>query len=197
MASNEVHIGTVQSQAWWRLFTKRVVWIPIVVIILAAIGWGIGTAIHNRNTQKAANAADQKSLQSQLQTAVNGNNPQGTVYLVQRLLDGQKSGRFTFDKSAQSQLYLDRGSAYLTLGQYRNAVADYEQAIALNSSNKLVALQWEVEARYKMGDRKQLIPLYQELVTLEGQSQNPRRDSTVMLFQQNVQALQNGQEIQF
>jgi hypothetical protein len=44
-----------------------------------------------------------------------------------------------------------------------------------------------------MGERKELIPLYQKLVTLMSKSENPMRNSNVAQYQENIQALQKGQ----
>jgi tetratricopeptide (TPR) repeat protein len=198
MDDNKVHIGIDnKANAWWRWFTKRIVWIPLTVTVVLVAGIIVFCFVYGANNQNDTYAKQQKSLQSSLQQAMDNDNPQGIVDVVTRLLDGQASGIFTVTNPQLSTLYLDRASAYLNLGQFKNAVSDYNQAISLDGSNKLAALQGEVEARYKMGDRQQLIPLYQNMIDLETKSGNPMHNSEVAQYTDNIQALQLGQEIQF
>ena len=181
-------------RTWRQRFTKRTAWIGLAVVVVLAIGVVV-LATSNRSNQ--AGLDQLKSLQRSLQTAIVGANSQGVVTLVNSILDGQANGTFTVTKTQLSTYYLDRASAYLNLKQYKNAVSDYEQAIMLDASNKLAALQGEVEARYKMGDRQQLISAYQQMISLESASQNPMRGSDVAQYQQNIQTLQQGGELQF
>jgi hypothetical protein len=61
----------------------------------------------------------------------------------------------------------------------------------------VAALQGEVEARYKAGERKQLIPLYKELVTIKSKSDDPMRSSMIAQYEENIQRLQQGGELIF
>ncbi len=199
MDDNTVHIGTDdKATAWWRWFTRRIVLLPLAAIILVLLGLWVFNSVNNSINKDGATTADQKSLETSLAAAIaSANNSQGVVHLVDRLISGQKNGVFTYTDAQLSQLYLDRAAAYLNLAQYKSAVADYEQAIKLDDSNKLAALQGEVEARYGLGERDKLIPLYKQLVALESKSDNPMHNSAVAQYQSNIQALQTGQEISF
>lgn len=198
MDDNKVHIGIDdKANAWWLWFTKRIVWIPLVVMTVIVAGVIVFSVIYGANNDNTDSANQLKTLKASLDSAQNNANAQGVVDIVNRLLSGQANGTFHFSNNDLSTYYLDRAGAYLNLQQYKNAVPDYEQATKLNSSNKLTALQGEVESRYKMGDRVQLIPLYQQMIDLESKSQNPMRNSEVAQYTENIQTLQSGGEIQF
>jgi len=199
MDDNTVHIGTdKQTTGWWRWFTKPVVWIPLVVIVLAVGGWITYSTVKKHNDQKAANERDKKYVLSNLESTMqSSDNPKGIIYIVDRLLAGQKAGTYVIDQKEQSKLYLDRAAANINLKDYKKAVDDYNKAAALDATNKLPALQGAVEARYMLGERKQLIPVYQELLKLEEKSEDPMRGSVVAQYQQNIETLQQGGELGF
>ncbi len=178
-------------------FKKRIIWIPLTVIVILAAGIVSFRLVSNSNRTNQAALSQLKILQKNLQTAMNSANPQLVVNNVNLLLDGRSNRTFTFTNAQLSTYYLDRANAYLNMKQYKNAVSDYEQAITLDSGNKLVALQGEVEARYKLGDRQQLITVYQQMIDLESQSQNPMRGSVTAQYEDNIQTLQQGGELQF
>lgn len=195
--ANKTHVTVVDSKGRPQWLNLRNTFIAVVVLIgLFAIYWfGIRST---NNTETAANTADMKALQSSLASSVSSaNDVQGIIYTAGRLITGQKNGTFALNSSDLSQIYIDRASAYMSINQYNNAVSDYEQAIRLDGSNKYVALEGEVQAKYKLGDRQQLIAIYQELINLAQYSQDPMHNSAVAQYQANIQALQSGQELTF
>jgi tetratricopeptide (TPR) repeat protein len=197
MSDNTVHIGSDKANAWQQWRKKRIIWISLTVLIVLVAGIVVLRLVHDARRPNTAGAGQLKSLQKNLQVAMDGANSQGVVDLVGGILSGQAVRTFTVTDAQLSMYHLDRASAYLNLKQYKNAVADYEQAITLNGTNTLAALQGEVEARYKLGDRQQLIPVYQQMIQLDSNSQNPMRGSDIAQYQDNIQTLQQGGELQF
>lgn len=199
MDDKTVHIGTdKQATGRWHWFAKPFVWVPIAVLVLLIGGWVTYSTIKKHNDQKAANERDQKSLLRNLDSTLqSSNNPQGIIYIVNRLLDGQKAGTFHIDQKEQSKLCLDRAAAYMNLKNYKQAIEDYNKAASLDSSNRLAAMQGAVEGRYMLGERKQLIPVYQELIKLVEKSEDPMRYSVVAQYEDNIQTLQSGGELSF
>lgn len=195
--TNKSHVTVVDSKGRPQWLNLRNAIIAVVIIAGLVLVYWFGIRNTN-NTESAANAADLKALQSSLQSSLSSaNDVQGIIYTAGRLIAGQKNGTFTLTNSDLSQIYLDRASAYMSTSQYNNAIADYEQAIKLDGSNKYVALEGEVQAKYKLGDRKQLIPIYQELINLAQYSQDPMHNSALAQYQANIQTLQSGQELSF
>jgi tetratricopeptide (TPR) repeat protein len=170
--------------------------IAVLVIIGGAL-WAV-LAYHNDHS---GGKKPKKSTQAQLQDNINNSYTIGNADALKEdanaLIDGAASGKYKVSNQQLSFAYLSRANAELNKGNYKAAVPDYDQAIKLDDANKLVALQGEVEARYKMGQRQELIPLYQQMIDLESKSENPRHGSATMQYQANIQALQKGQEISF
>ncbi len=197
-SDNTVHTSIdYKAHVWRQWLKKRIVWISLTVIVVLVAGIVSFRLVSNSNRTNQATLSQLKTLQKNLQTAMDGANSQLVVNNVNLLLDGRSNGTFTFTNTQLSTYYLDRANAYLNMKQYKNAVSDYEQAITLDSSNKLAALQGEVEARYKLGDRQQLISVYRQMIDLESQSQNPMRGSATAQYEDNIQTLQQGGELQF
>ena len=193
MADQADKTASVTKSSWKR---RPVLAAAVLLIMVVAVVIGV-VIVRNRDATNKAALVQLQGLQNNLQVATNGANPAGVIDLTTTILNGYTNKTFKLTAAQASTYYLDRANAYLTQNQYQKAVSDYRQASSLDSANQLVALQGEVEARYKMGDRKQLIPLYQQMVTLQKNSQNPRRGSEVAQYQANIQTLQQGGELQF
>jgi hypothetical protein len=169
----------------------------LCVVALAIVGgasWVIYTQVGNHGSHKP-----KKSVQAQLQDNIHDaykiGKPDQLNQDATELINGAASGKYHVSNQQLSAAYLGRANAELNKKGYEAAVADYAQAIKLDSANELAALQGEVEARYYMGQRKELIPLYQRLADLESKSESPMRGSHRTHYLDNMQALQNGQEI--
>lgn len=198
MEDNTPHIVTDdKATAWWRWFTRRVVLLPLAAIVAVCVGVWVFASINNNMNQAAPDAADQKSIETNLLSAKSSFNEQGVITLTTRLIEGKEKGRYVYSDTQLSDLYLDRANSYMNLNKNKEAVDDFQKARELAESREMAALQGEVEARYKLGERKQLIPLYQKLVALVKKSENPRRSSIVEQYQSNIQLLQSGQEIPY
>jgi tetratricopeptide (TPR) repeat protein len=194
MEDNTPHIVTDDNAtAWWRWFARRVVILPIIAVLFVGIGIWVFVSINDNVNQNGADAADQKSLETNLLSAKTSLNSNGIVTLTTRLIEGEEKGTFVYSETQLADLYLDRASAYLDLSKFKESAEDFKKAGETSAARELPGLQGEVEARYKMGERKELIPLYQKLVTLMSKSENPMRNSNVAQYQENIQALQKGQ----
>lgn len=197
MEDNTPHIVTDdKATAWWRWFTRRAVLLPLAAIVAVSVGIWVFTSISNNMTE-VPDAADQKSVETNLLSAKASFNEKGVVTLTTRLIEGEEKGKYVYSDTQLADIYLDRANSYLNLNENKEAASDFQKAKELAESRKIAALQGEVEARYKLGERKQLIPLYQELVALVSKSENPRRSSVVEQYQSNIQLLQSGQEIPY
>jgi len=170
------------------------------IVGLLVIGGGVW-AVMAYHQDHDGSQKPKKSTQAQLQENINNSYTIGNADALKNdanaLIDGAASGKYKVSNQQLSFAYLSRANAELNKGNYKAAVPDYDQAIKLDDANKLVALQGEVEARYKMGQRQELIPLYQQMIDLESKSENPRHGSATLQYQANIQALQKGQEISF
>jgi len=178
---------------------KRHLVLIVAIIVLVAVGAGgyFAYARHKHNVA-ANNAILQHGLESDLSTALDSSNgDQTVVYATTNLINGAQSGKFQISNSKLGWYHMDRANAYVNLNNNKQAVPDYEAAAQLDSSLKLPAMQGEFQSRYATGERQQLIPLLQQLVQLENNSQNPMRSSEAAQYQDDIQAIQHGQEITF
>jgi tetratricopeptide (TPR) repeat protein len=198
MDENTPQFESDRTTAWWRWFARRAVLIPLAAIVVVSVGLWVFTSINNNMGQSDVTVKDQKTLEANLAVAkTTANNPKGIITLIDRLITGEKDGMFVFNDQELAQLHLDRAAAYMNLNDYEKAIADYQQAATINEPSKIAALQGEVEARYKQGQRKELIPVYNDLITVTRRSENPMRNSAIAQYQANIEALQNNQEISF
>jgi tetratricopeptide (TPR) repeat protein len=166
-------------------------------VILLAIGSATLITVHEHNAH-SKDTASQELWETILHSSISDENKQqDVVNATTALLAGEKTGRFTVNPTAQTELYLDRANAYLNMKDYQKAANDYNKAASLGGTTKVAALQGEVEARYKAGERKQLIPLYKELVTIKSKSDDPMRSSMIAQYEENIQRLQQGGELIF
>lgn len=191
----QVTVSTT-SGGLWLSGPRRV--LAIVVLCMVLVGgtsWYL-IAHHNSNKSKdATNAAVQRTLQTTLQTALNGaGDPSTVIDATSQLIKGVNNTSFHMKTADVAQLYLQRATAYMNLKQYKNAISDYDAASKLDDKNKAAALQGEIEARYRLGDRAQLIPLYQQLIALtQKQTDNPLASSFIAQYQASITSLQKGQ----
>lgn len=178
---------------------KRLLVVVIVCVVLAAAGAGGYFAyLRHKHNVAANNAILQHGLESDLSVAMDSNNEDQTVvYATTQLINGAQSGKFKISNDKLGWYYIDRANAYVNLNNNKSAVPDYEAAARLNSGLKLPALQGEFQSRYETGERQQLIPLLQQLVQLENNSQNPMRSSEAAQYQYDIQSIQHNQEVTF
>lgn len=171
----------------------------IFIVVAAVIAVGIATVIlvHEHNVH-SKDAAGQQLWETILHSSLTDDSKQqDVVKATSALLAGAKAGTYTISSTEQTQLYLDRANAYLNLKNYKQAFTDYNKVVALGGSTKIAALQGAVEAGYKAGERKELIPLYKELIALKLKSSDPMRRSVTAQYEQNIQTLEQGGELVF
>jgi tetratricopeptide (TPR) repeat protein len=172
--------------------------ISLVAVAVVAGGGGYIAYLRHQHNVAANNAIAQRGFESTLSTALDSNSDNQTVvYATTNLIDGAKTGKFNINSIQLGQYHIDRATAYMDLNNAQKAIPDFEAAARLNGGLKLPALQGEFQSRYMTGEREQLIPLLQELVQLENNSQNPMRSSEATQYQDDIQAIQRGQEIMF
>lgn len=189
-------VGIGKPAAAW-LSQRKAIEIVIAVLMIFILALGAWYFTNKPKTDTPTENAEVKTLQTSLDTATNSGDSQSVINVSSQLIKGDKNGTFTLSKSDLAQYYIDRASAYLNLGQYAAAASDSEAAISANNNFKLSALQLEFEARYKEGDRHQLIPILQQIVSLEKTSGDPRWGDAAAQYQQDITSIQQGQEINF
>jgi hypothetical protein len=164
----------------------------LLVAIVAAI-----VVIIRLDRKPPVNTVAQKQLQSQLQDAENATNSAAVVSYTGQLIDGAKQGIYVISNTDLGLLHLKKASALSTLGENQAAIPEYKAAAQLNSSLNKIALAGEVEARYALGERQQLIPLLRQLVTEEQKSSttDPAASGMASIYQNAIQAIQNNQEV--
>jgi tetratricopeptide (TPR) repeat protein len=169
----------------------------ILGTVLVFVVAGVLLAIHEHNVN-SKDTASQKLWETILHSSISDENKQqDVVKATSALLAGAKTGEFTVSPTDQTELYLDRANAYLNLKEYKKAVTDYAKVVSIGGATKQAALQGQVEAGYKAGERKELIPLYKQLITLKGKSGDPMRSSVMTQYEENIQTLQQGGELIF
>lgn len=189
-------VGIGKPAAAW-LSQRKAIEIVIVVLVIFVAALGAWYFTNKPTTDKSTENAEVKTLQTSLDTATNNGDSPSVISVSSQLIKGDKNGTFSLSKSDLAQYYIDRASAYMNLGQYAQAASDSEAAAAADNSFKLSALQIEFEARYKEGDRQPLIPILQQIVSLEKTSGDPRWGDAAAQYKQDITSIQQGQEINF
>jgi tetratricopeptide (TPR) repeat protein len=174
---------------------RKTIEIVVAVIVVIIVAFAVWYVTSKPTTDTATENAEVKTLQTSLDTATNNGDSPSVINVSSQLISGAKSGNFTLSKGDLAQYYLERASAYLNMGQYAQAAEDSESAVKADGSVKLASLQVEFEARYKEGDRSQLIPILQQIVQLEKTSGNPRWGAAAEQYQEDIQSIQQDQEI--
>ncbi len=162
----------------------------LLVLCIASIGLFIVTLrAHQRVTK-------QQQLQAQLTSDANGVDFQTTENVATQLINGQKAGTYKINNETLAVVYLDRASARVNLKQYSAAMQDYQTSIKLDNSDvKEAALQGEVSAGYRAGQRRQLIPLLQQLVTISSAKGADPLGGTPQQYEQYIHAIQTNEPV--
>lgn len=192
VVSQKSAVSVGSFRGWSR---KRTMLLLIcVLVVAAAVTIGV---VHERNSH-LKNSASQQLWETILKSSLTDEHgQQSVVRATTALLAGKQSGEFTIGATEQAQLYLDRANAYLDMGNYKKAADDYNKVAAQDGPLKIAALQGAVEAGYKAGERKELIPLYKELINLKLKSSDPMRRSVTAQYEENIQTLEQGGELVF
>jgi hypothetical protein len=187
--------GTFKPRRWWR--SK---WFLLGVVIVLLITAGIMMAVHVRDNRREAKAAkvELQILQAQVTEAVfKTQDNTGAIEYTTTIINGAKSGHFKISPSDLGQFYLDRAAAYNNLGNLKAALADYKTAVAIDSSTKIAALQAELSIQSRQGNKSALVPLLQQLVPLFQNSSMPLAAGQAAQYQNDITAIQSGQEVSF
>ena len=170
---------------------RLIMWgsVAVAVVIVAIL---VGSYVNNRSKNRAELKTLQHRLALNLEEQEGDNDVVSTSTLI---IDGANSGKYKVDKKTLGDIYLDRANAYYALGQWKKSAADYTKAPTLNSDDELAGLQGQYYAGYKAGQRKELIPVLQKLITATNKSTNPMASSSVTQYQAAITALQKGQEL--
>jgi len=165
-----------------------------VAILIAAVLIA-GFAIYMLNKQSEDDKLKQATLQTSLTGAENRSNDTDIIKYATELIDGQKKGSFAINGKTLGNIYLARATSSLNTKNYKQAATDFSEAGKLNSQNKKASLQGEIEARYRLGERKQLIPLYKDLIEVTKKSDIPNASSSIMQYEGAIKNLQDGKDI--
>jgi hypothetical protein len=168
--------------------SRRNFWLTVTASILIILGCIFASIYENHN-----NSMSLQRLQRSLNVAVSDNNNKLIISDTTQLIHGQKNGDFNVSLQHLANYHLDRGTSLLNLDQYSSAMIDFRTATALDSKLQIAALQGEVIAGYDMGERRQLIPVLQELAKLNGNGDNSV-DITAAQYQGDIQSIENNQE---
>lgn len=174
--------------------TRTLLLLTAAVLILG----GVTLVLVHEHNLHSKDVASQQLWETILHSSLTDENKQqDVVKATTSLLEGAKNGTFTISPTEQTQLYLDRANAYLNLKDYKKAATDYNKVAAQGGPTKIAALQGAVEASYKAGERKELIPVYRQLISLKLKSSDPMRRSVTAQYEQNIQILEQGGELVF
>jgi hypothetical protein len=167
-----------------------------VVILIAVIVIG-SFVFYMMTKQSEGDKLKQSSLQNSLTSAENRSSDADIIKYATELIDGHKKGSFVIADKTLGNIYLARATSSLNTKNYKLASTDFPQAGKLNTQNKKAALQGEIESRYRLGERKQLISLYQELIEVTKKSDTPNASSSIMQYEGAIKNLQDGKDIDF
>ena len=136
-------------------------------------------------------------LQSSLQATVYKATDQNAVVRdATSLIKGEQEGKFVLSGQELAKVYLNRANAYMVLKNYKAAADDYEVAASKDKQVAIASLQGEIEARYRMGERKTLIPVYNKLITAMKDSTNPLASDNVAQYEANIKLLEAGKDLE-
>ncbi len=185
--------------AWLNRRTLSVAVLLLVIVIAGILFWYFKSS---GNGDKATNSAAQQTLQVSLAAALRNFDYQTIADSTTQLINGAQAGRFSLTTKELAQLHLEKASALTNLKMYSQSAAEYKAAMKLDTSLKYVALQGEVSALYASGERKQLMPLMQQIVQVAKQqlhtqaNLNGQVQQVVLQYQTEIQDLQNNKPIE-
>jgi hypothetical protein len=168
--------------------SKHNCWLPLLVATIVIASCVFGSLYENQQ-----NNIRLHDLQKRLNGALIDSNDAVIIADTTRLIHEQNVGNFNVSSQNLANYYLDRGTSRLNLKQYKGAITDLKTAAKLDSDLRIAALQGEVIAGYGLGERKQLVPILQNLEKLAG-SGNNTLDITPAQYQGDIQAIENNQE---
>lgn len=173
----------------WRLFV-----IAVCVLAVVAIAVVLALFSHRDKAHKAAVVQ-----QSQLEQSQSSPDAVGDMNKLRsdsdQLIKGSRDGTYTVSDKQLAQAYANRGDGEFNGGDEKAAVADYKQAVKLDSSQQILVGYNEFVGRYHLGERKTLVPLLQ---TLAKPLQNDHEQGAQQLYaqyQSYISDLQAGKDL--
>lgn len=166
-------------------------------VLLVIAGAGTGVYVYKKHADKVhrENVAKQRDLQK----SVSDVNAVGDVQKLKtdsnNLINGAKNGTYNVSDEQLAAAYVSRADAELNTKDYRAALADYQKAAQLDSSQKTAAQYGEFMSRYRLGERKTLIPLLEQLKQSLQKSDEPMSGQQLGLYSQYIADLQAGKDL--
>lgn len=196
MSTNDAAKPTVSTFAKKPKRRKPFV-IAVSIVAVLAIGFFIYLMVRDNGEQSDTEARQQHVLQASLEATVYKATDQNAVVRdATSLIRGEQEGRFVMDDAELAKIYLTRGNAYMVLKNYKAAAADYEVAAMKDKNVATASFQGEIEARYRMGERKTLIPVYQKLIEAMKKSTNPLASDNVAQYENDIKLLESGKDLE-
>jgi len=162
---------------------------PVAVLVLGIPGAGIA----RWHTHHSATVSRQKTLQNSAYENIG--EPDKLAADTTSLIQGAANGTYHVSDKQLAMTYAARGDAELNSGNNEAAVADYKKAVELDSSQVAVVGYGEFLARYRLGERKTLVPLLQQLNALIKNSREFQDQDQSAAYEQYITDLQQGQEL--
>ena len=178
---------------WYKRHTKAIV-ICLCVVAVGVLAWYFWPHGHG---DSSTNKVAQQTLETSLSAALNSSNDQEIINISGQLISGVNSGVYHSDNETLAHYHLDRAASYINIQQYAKVTPDSEAAAKLSTVTKKAALEFEFEARYKLGERQPLIPLLNQLIQFEQSGMNPMKSSAIAQYQLDISYIQHNKEITF
>lgn len=176
---------------------RKTLFLIAAIIFIALLVWFIILMVRKNSGQTDTEARQQHVLQSALQATVYKATDQNAVVRdATSLIKGEQEGKFVLSGQELAKVYLNRANAYMVLTNYKAAAEDYDVAARKDKQVAIASLQGEIEARYRMGERKTLIPVYNKLITAMKDSTNPLASDNVAQYEANIKLLEAGKDLE-
>ncbi len=180
-AKKRIHIGP----------RMRVVLTCAAVVVL--VGGAAGAYAYHKYQDHKAVVAKQKELQSSVTNSIGDTQKLHTD--TTSLIQGATNGTYKISNKDLAAAYAARGDAELNSGDNKSAVTDYGQAVKLEPSMTTTVGYGEFLARYRLGERKTLIPLLQQLDAPIKNSKDFQDQGQSATYESYITDLQQGEEL--
>lgn len=169
------------------------------VVILVAAGillfGGAAVLLYEKHVHDQ-HAAAAKKLQATVRSADSLGNDAKLKADSDSLIQGAANGTYSVKSADLAQAYISRADVELNAGNYKAALADYEKAAQVDSSQKQAVAYGEFLSRYHLGERSTLVPLLQSMeVPLKDNHDDPQAQQQLALYDQYIADLQAGKDL--
>lgn len=166
-----------------------------IIIVVGLIAGLVFWQNHKSKVMTTNNGSDKQFVENKLNNALKTQNNAEIISESSQLIAGSKSGAYTISNSNLALYYLYRGSSLTNLNQYSQAISSYQEVEKLDSGDLQAALEGEVIAGYRSGERQQLIPLLQKLVQISSATHTDQMNVTSVQYQDMIYEIQNNQPV--